>query len=387
MTLPGRSLRRALIALPAIELGGTEKHTAVLAQALAEAGVAVTVGIEPRLAGWFGDMLGRPTGVAVRPATLGWQRDTPHERNMEAQDTALAGLLAAARPDLVILPVHWPAFAIGLLQAVIAAGVPTLAIHHLAPREPEPLHWTAGDVVAALPTAPIRWAAVSAPVAARTADLYRLPPAAFTVIPNGVPVPQEEPARRAAARARQRRRLGLPPEAKLVVFAGRLELSKGADLLADIAERLEAGAGATLAALGEGALRHVLSTSKAGRRNGPLRLLGHVHDVPDWLLAADALMLPSRNEGCPLVFLEAAARRCPVIASGDALECYGPAATRLAAIAPAGGIASLTDQATVRLNDPAAARAAVDAAHRCAVEHDEAAMLRRYFSLMRTTIA
>jgi hypothetical protein len=39
------------------------------------------------------------------------------------------------------------------------------------------------------------------------------------------------------------------------------------------------------------------------------------------------------------------------------------------------------------LNDPASARAAVDAAYRSAVALDEAAMLRRYFSLIRTAIA
>ena len=109
--------------------------------------------------------------------------------------------------------------------------------------------------------------------------------------------------------------------------------------------------------------------------------------MADWLLAADALLLPSRLEGCPLVFLEAAVRRCPVIASGDALEAFGAEAPRLAAVAPAGGIAHLTDQAAVRLNDPASARAAVDAAYRSAVALDEAAMLRRYFSLMRAALA
>ena len=134
-------------------------------------------------------------------------------------------------------------------------------------------------------------------------------------------------------------------------------------------------------------MRPALEASRAGRRHGPLRLPGHLPDVPDWLLAADALLLPSRLEGCPLIFLEAAARRCPVIASGEALECFGAEAPRLAAIAPAGGIAHLTDQASIRLNDPAAARAMVDSAHRSVVALDEAAMLRRYFSLLRSALA
>jgi hypothetical protein len=47
----------------------------------------------------------------------------------------------------------------------------------------------------------------------------------------------------------------------------------------------------------------------------------------------------------------------------------------------------LTDQAAVRLNDPASARATVDAAYRSAVALDEAAMLRRYFGLIRAALA
>ncbi|TDH63126.1 glycosyltransferase [Dankookia rubra] len=381
-------LARALVALPSMGLGGTERHTAALAEALAAAGVAVTVALEPALDPGFAAMLGGPGAVRRRPAPLGWRPGASVEANMARQEAALAEALAASRPDLVILPLPWPSHGLGLFRGLLAAGLPALVIHHLAPREPEPpLPEAALAVLAGLTAARFRWAAVAAPVAARAAALLGLPEAGFTVVPNGVPVPPEDPAGRAAARARQRQRLGLGLAAKLLVFAGRLETPKGADLLPEIATRLETAAGATLAVLGEGSLRAPLAASAAGRRGGPLRLLGHVHDVPDWLLAADALLLPSRLEGCPLVFLEAAVRRCPVVASGDALEAFGAAAPRLAAIAPAGGIAHLTDQAAVRLNDPASARAAVDAAHRTAVALDEAAMLRRYFSLIRAALA
>jgi hypothetical protein len=344
VTPRGRSLSRALMILPSTALGGTEKHSAALAGALAEAGVGVTLALEPSLRPGVQAMLGARPDILLHPAPVGWQPGASLAANLDRQEAALAGLLAAARPDIVLLPLPWPTHGLGLMRGLVAAGVPVLAILHLAPREPEPpLPEAAQAVVAALPGAPVRWAAVSAPIAARVASRFGLPPAAITVVPNGVPVPPEDPAARAAARLRQRRRLGLPPEARLLVFSGRLELPKGADLLPGIAERLEQSCGATLVALGEGSLRPALAASRAGRRDGPLRLPGHAQDVPDWLLAADALLLPSRLEGCPLVFLEAAARRCPVIASGDALEAFGEDAPRLAAIAPAGGVAHLTD--------------------------------------------
>ncbi|NOG73411.1 glycosyltransferase [Roseicella sp. DB1501] len=398
---PGGGVSRILLALPSVGLGGTERHSAVLAAALAAAGVAVTVALAPPLAAGFAAMLETPGGtggraegraaVRLQPAPLAWRPDASAgggiEAAIRAQAAALAPVLAAVRPDLVLLPLPWPDHGLGLFQAVIEAGLPALAIHHLAPREPEPpLPAAALSVTARLAAAPLRFAAVSAPVAARAAARLGLPAARFAVVPNGVPVPPEDPALRAAARARLRGRLGLPPGARLLLFAGRLEWEKGADLLPGIAARLRTACDATLVALGDGSLRETLRRSPAARE-AALRLPGHVADAPDWMLAADALLLPSRLEGCPLVFLEAAARRCPVIASGDAMEGFGEEADRLAAIAPNGGITDLTALCAVRLNNHMISCACVESAYRLALATDQAAMLRRYASLIRAAFA
>ena len=77
----GRSLARALVALPSTGLGGTERHTAALADALAAAGVAVTVALEPALQAGFAAMLGgrtgenrpRPEGVGKFPSGARWR--------------------------------------------------------------------------------------------------------------------------------------------------------------------------------------------------------------------------------------------------------------------------------------------------------------------------
>ncbi|RAI56934.1 glycosyltransferase [Roseicella frigidaeris] len=391
MPLGGRGLSRALLALPSRGLGGTERHSAVLARALAASGVAVTVALAPPLAAGFAALLGPPPpgpgGVRLHPAPLAWEGDADPAAGIAAQAAALAAVLAGTRPDLAILPLPWPEHGLGLLRAVAEARLPALAIHHLAGRAPEPpLPEAARAVTERLAVASIRWVAVSAPVAARAAARLGLPAGRVAVVPNGVPVPPEAPGARAAARARQRGRLGLAPEARLLLFAGRLEWEKGADLLPAIATRLRAAGEATLVGLGEGSLGESLRRSEAARA-AALRLPGHVEDVPDWLLAADALLLPSRLEGCPLVFLEAAARRCPVIASGDAMEAFGAEADRLAAIAPGGGVADLTGLSSIRLNDPMVASACVESAHRLALVADEAAMLRRYAALIRAALA
>jgi glycosyltransferase involved in cell wall biosynthesis len=80
-----------------------------------------------------------------------------------------------------------------------------------------------------------------------------------------------------------------------------------------------------------------------------------------WYLAADALLLPSRLEGAPLVFLEAAAHRLPVVATAAALEALGPDAPRLARIA-AHAAADLAAAVEDALADAAGTAARVEAA-------------------------
>ena len=46
-----------------------------------------------------------------------------------------------------------------------------------------------------------------------------------------------------------------------------------------------------------------------------VELLGRRDDIPELLAAADALVLPSRSEGLPLVVMEAMASSTPVIAT------------------------------------------------------------------------
>lgn len=381
MTEALRRLDRVLVLLPSTAIGGAEAHSAVLARALAERGVEVRLAIAAPQHGRFAALLGPRLAAGLEAAPIAWDREAETEENIERQAEAAAGLIATARPDAAILPLPWPTHGLGLHHALAEAGIPILVIAHLAPPEPEP---GMAEATRSLDPARTCWVAVSDPVAARLAACLGLRRESVATVPNGIAVPGFDPARRLRVRGVKRAQLGLPPAAPLLLFAGRLEPNKGADLLPGIAERLRERAGATLAALGEGPLHSTLAAQAAAAPGGPLRLMGQVGDVADWLLAADALLLPSRLEGCPLVFLEAAACRCPVVATEAALEAFGEHAYAMAAMVPDANAASLAERAAASLGEPLAARRRVEAAYLYATRHDQAAMLRHYLGLLRT---
>ncbi len=380
MTAPVRRLRRLLVLLPSAAIGGAERHTASLALALAEAGVEVTIAAEPALLPGLAPLF-RPLALVAAP--VGWREAEGMEANAARQAEVAAALIARQAPEAALLPLPWPSHGLGLQRALAEAHLPGLAIAHLAPQEPEPV--PAALLHPAL-AAPLAWAAVSVPVARRVEALFGLAAGQVVVVPNGVAVPVEAPARRAAQRLARREALGLGPAAPLVLFAGRLEEKKGADLLPALAERLEEELGATLVALGAGPLAPLLAAHPAAREGGPLRLPGAVDDVADWLLAADALVLPSRLEGCPLIALEAAARRCPVVATVPALECWGDAARSSAWIIEAQSVLDLTAHISVILRRSTNLSSRIDAAETHAVNYDLQRMRERYFTLLRSLV-
>lgn len=380
-----RRLDRTLLLLPSVALGGAEAHAATLARALHQAGVAVRLAIDPPLRAALAASL--PPTLAPDAAPLAWVQDAPTAANLGRQAAAAAQLIAAHRPDVVILPLPWPNLGLGILRAAAAAGVPVLAIAHLVPHAAPT---EAQDIAAAPPTGAIRWVAVATPTARRLEALFRLPTGTAATVPNGIAQPAPDPDR-AASRAAIRGRLGLPPGAPLLLFAGRLAPEKGADLLLRLAALLHARLGTTLAVLGTGPLAARLRPADP---DGPLRLLGQVSDVAPWMRAADALLLPSRLEGCPLVALEAAVHHLPVVATAAALEAYGEAAPDFAAVLPAtapatdaAGIQGLADHAEATLADPATARRRVTAFAHHAAHWDEAAMLRALFATLEDALA
>ncbi|MBX6313225.1 MAG: glycosyltransferase [Isosphaeraceae bacterium] len=140
-----------------------------------------------------------------------------------------------------------------------------------------------------------------------------LDPDRLTVIPNGIDV---GPIDRAELVPRDA--LGVPREAHLALFVGRLEEQKGVRFLIEAAERVAAARPDwQLALVGDGPERERLGKQAAGSAclAGRVHWLGRREDVPGLLKAADLLVLPSLWEGMPNVVLEAMAARRAVVAT------------------------------------------------------------------------
>ena len=119
-----------------------------------------------------------------------------------------------------------------------------------------------------------------------------------------------------------RRRVGLGEISRLVVFAGRLVPIKAIDVLLRAWELLSESGQVTpadrLAIIGDGPLRADLERAAgAPRLRGTVHFVGEVpqEQLAQWVSAATALCLPSRNEGTPNVVVEALASGRPVVAS------------------------------------------------------------------------
>jgi glycosyltransferase involved in cell wall biosynthesis len=140
-----------------------------------------------------------------------------------------------------------------------------------------------------------------------------VPPEQITLIPHGVdparfPVPDD--AMRAAARAQ----FGLPRDAVVAAFVGRLDVPKNEDWILDVAAAarhklpnvhfLMAGDGPH-----EEAVSKRIDTEKLGDR---VKLVGYRDPLPVYH-AADALLVPSMREGFCFAAVEAMSTGIPVL--------------------------------------------------------------------------
>lgn len=189
---------------------------------------------------------------------------------------------------------------------------------------------------------------------------YDADPAKLRTIANGCDASIFHPRPRAEMRAR----LGVAPEAELVVYVGRLVPEKGLGELVDAAAALQARRPRLqLALVGEGPMRADLDARIAAHPGLAVHLPGaqSPERVAEWMAASDLVTLPSYSEGHPNVLVEALACGRPTVAT------------------PVGGIPEVVDAdcgVLVAVRDPAALAEGLDAA--LARDWDEAALARRF---------
>ncbi|MCB0217919.1 MAG: glycosyltransferase family 4 protein [Caldilineae bacterium] len=114
-----------------------------------------------------------------------------------------------------------------------------------------------------------------------------------------------------------RARLGLPTEARVVTLVGRLAAQKGLDDFLEAARLVHAVQPETRFLIaGHGPERERLEgLSRALGLGEALRFLGYRADVASLMAASDLLVMPSHDEGLPIVLLEAMAMGLPIVAT------------------------------------------------------------------------
>ncbi len=270
---------------------------------------------------------------------------------------ALHAPLRAFAPDVVLSYWLYPD-AFGAMRAARRAGIPLVAGARGSDLRVR-------DAVSRALTRPVVRAArrllvVSEDLGRVAVDRYGAEPARIRAIPNGCDASIFHPRSRTEARAA----LGIDPDARLVVYVGRLVPEKGLrELLDACAVLVREDPRLQLALVGEGPMRGEIDARLAALPALRIRLPGAQGptDVARWMAAADVVTLPSYSEGHPNVLVEALACGRPVVAT------------------PVGGIPEVVD-ADCGVLVPARDAAALAEGLRAALARrwDEAALSRRF---------
>ena len=151
--------------------------------------------------------------------------------------------------------------------------------------------------------------AVSRPLAAKL-ERRGVPASSLTVIPNGF-----DATGAALTREEARAILGLPQDASVLGWVGRLGREKGLDIMLDAMARLE-NTGLVLSVLGDGAERlNLEAQARALGIEGRVRWHNLVPDAGRLYRAFDTFVMSSRTEGTPISLFEAMAAEVPAVAT------------------------------------------------------------------------
>jgi len=158
------------------------------------------------------------------------------------------------------------------------------------------------------------------------------------VVPLGVELGEFDPSRRDLA---LRRSLGIGDHQPMLIYAGRLDGEKRAQVVVDAFRQLPSAMGATLVLLGDGPLRAQLcGLSESMRLIAP----GFVDGRPElarWLASADIYVSAMADETFGISVIEAQASGLPVVgvAAGAMVDRVTPATGRLGPVDDAAAMA------------------------------------------------
>jgi glycosyltransferase involved in cell wall biosynthesis len=143
---------------------------------------------------------------------------------------------------------------------------------------------------------------------------YRIPAHRLSVIPQGIFIPEK--VDKAAAQAYLFKISGKEMKTPIMLHVGAFSPEKNHAALLRLMEKLTAAQiSASLVLVGEGSLKQQVQQTileKGLAQN--VYLLGVRPDLPNFMAAADMLVLPSLIEGVPGVVLEAQANAVPIVA-------------------------------------------------------------------------
>lgn len=296
MSDSSRQSRRVILVVTDTARGGAPSRLATLARGLRERGwVVLFVSLMPE--GAIATEL-RSEGFAVDSMEMRTWRDAP------AALLRLRRLISEFRP-LVVQSALWHANLLARLAA-IGTGVPVVNGHESVdedkPRLRTIIDVLTGGLVAA-------HTAVAEAVAERVSTRDRVPRRKIEVIPIAKDWGQWRPKGR---REDTRRRLGIPSDADVVAWSGRLHPVKNVGLLLSGLQQLPEW---WLLIIGDGPERDILEDqAKDLKVDHRVKFAGEVSDVPRYLEAADVYCMVSLWEGLPAALMEAMAMGLPVVA-------------------------------------------------------------------------
>jgi glycosyltransferase involved in cell wall biosynthesis len=248
-------------------------------------------------------------GVAVRYLERAFPR-----RLFGARGLGMALDQAIARCDLVHIHGLWTLPGWAAARRARRAGVPVVISPRgmLDPGSMAQRSWRKRIAFAVVEKRNLRGAALLHATSSAEAQALRrwAPGSPVVTVPNGVHLPEVAPGE---ARAR----LGIPQEAPLLLFLGRIHPIKRLDLLAEAFARVRAvlsDARLVIAGPDERGERRRLESSFAAARDS-VHWIGQTGDTEKWplLAAADLLVLCSDSESFGMSALEAMAAETPVV--------------------------------------------------------------------------